>query len=751
MSPEQALGRKVDTVTDIFSLGVVLYEMATGRLPFNGESVTETIDRIVHAQPDAMGRFNYDVPEELERIVKKALRKSRDQRYQSARDLLVDLQNLKRDLGFATQSQNLAPEGANSPGNVRSVRADTGAATARETQTAAAHATSSAEYIVGEIKRHKISVTVAALTLIAAMVAIPILLKRYLWTHQPISPSTGKTMKSKRLLASATAGKAGNTSISPDGKFVVYKDDEADRRQGLWIRQVATGVSRQIVASEEVQYAGTTFSRDGNLIYYVVLGTKYPSGALFQVPVNGGNAKQLLVNISGPITQSPNAKQIAYADGTSLMMANVDGTSARKLATIYGIGLQTAPAPAWSPDGKVIAYGSKQSGARPHASVFSVEVASGEVKQLTNYVWSSVRRLVWFGDGSGLVFLASDLDQDYSQVWEISYPSGAVRRITNDLNGHGHVSLGLTADSTTLVTQQEDDICQVWIMPHGDSSNARQLTFGQGQTDGRFGLAWSANGRLIYSARVETGWNLSHIKTDGTQQDSITVNAYRDEYPAVTPDGQTIVFQSTRGTGIYHLWTMDSKGGQLKQLTTGENAEDNTARVSPDGRWVLYSSHTAGQERIWKVPIEGGQPVQLTDFQSKSPDVSPDGKSVACVFLDETVHPARWRIAIFPLVGGPPVKTIDLPPTADISRSTFGTRSVTYVRWLPGRSALAYVDLKNGVSNVWSQPIDGGPPSQLTNFPSGLIFNFALSPDGKQIACARGTRTSDVILITDFR
>jgi two-component system LytT family response regulator len=97
MSPEQALGREVDHRTDIFSLGVVLYEMATGRLPFAGANASETMARILQTQPDAMARFNYEVPEELERAVRKCLEKERERRYQSARELLVDLKNLQRD------------------------------------------------------------------------------------------------------------------------------------------------------------------------------------------------------------------------------------------------------------------------------------------------------------------------------------------------------------------------------------------------------------------------------------------------------------------------------------------------------------------------------------------------------------------------------------------------------------------------------------------------------------------------------
>src|SRR5438874_281100 len=223
MSPEQAMGRDVDHRTDIFSLGVVLYEMATGRVPFSGASLTETIDRIAHAQPEAIARFNYSVPPELEVIIKKALRKSRDERYQSARDLLVDLRDLERELEFAARMEHSvapstvdsAPPSANSEHATEILSSGQPSLISSETVATPTNV-SSAEYLTQEIKRHKQGVAIALAVLFIGAIGLAFALYKFVTRPHPFSLQGGKVT---RL---TNSGKVGSATMAPDGKYVAY-------------------------------------------------------------------------------------------------------------------------------------------------------------------------------------------------------------------------------------------------------------------------------------------------------------------------------------------------------------------------------------------------------------------------------------------------------------------------------------------------------------------------------------------------
>jgi Tol biopolymer transport system component len=180
---------------------------------------------------------------------------------------------------------------------------------------------------------------------------------------------------------------------------------------------------------------------------------------------------------------------------------------------------------------------------------------------------------------------------------------------------------------------------------------------------------------------------------------------------------------------------MDSDGNNPKQLTDSP-LQDFGPDCSPDGKWVVYSKW--GPEKgIWKVPIEGGNPVRLSDAEAHYPAISRDGKTIAYSYEDPSANPPHG-IAIMAFEGGPPTKHFDIPQRA-------------WFRWAADGRSLLYTKNEGGVENIWSQPIAGGTPKQITHFNSEVILSFDLSRDGRRIVMSRGTGKQDVLLIRDLR
>ena len=185
------------------------------------------------------------------------------------------------------------------------------------------------------------------------------------------------------------------------------------------------------------------------------------------------------------------------------------------------------------------------------------------------------------------------------------------------------------------------------------------------------------------------------------------------------------------------VWRMDSDGGNAKQLTRA----GVQPTLSPDGKWVIY--HKLGT--LWKVSIDGGEAAQLNGTGGggySTPAISRDGKLIACYYRDDANLDAR--LVIIPSEGGQPIKRFD-------TRQVPLRPGLRVLQWTPDGQAIAYVKSTGGVSNIWSQPLDGDPPKPLTDFQSDSMFSFAWSRDGKQLAYSRGPVTSDVVLIRDFK
>src|SRR3989441_876672 len=559
MSPEQARGLDMDARTDIWSLGVMLYEMITGHVPFEGATKSDIIASILEREPQPLISHSPDLPTELWRIVRKTLRKDREERYQTIKDLGLDVKNLRREMELEAELEYSAQPALTSGTATSGRRSTLSGATPSRARAEAPHPVSSAEYLVSEIKRHKTGLLAISGVVIFALAALAFGIYKY-----AKSPSSSAPMKLTKLTSS---GKAGVAAISPDGRYVVHLINPAEGTS-LWMRQVATSSSVQIVPPSDKWFLGVTFSPDGNYIYYVAGEKGSDASTLYQMPVLGGTAKKLIDDLATPVSISPDGKQAVFIRSDiskgedSLMIASLDGASERKLITRkppnYFVTYEGAPA--WSPDGKTIAYaGYVQGGGKSYeVNVFEVNVSGGTEKAISpSQKWDWIDAIAWLRDGSGFLLNASELGELGSQIWQLSR-SGEARRVTNDLNNY--YGIDLTADSSTIVTSQFSRTANVWIALGGDSNQARQITSG---TNDYGNLDWTRDGKLVF----QTNRQIWMMEVDGSAQKQLASERSEEH----TSELQSLAYLVCR-------LLLEKKNNQISCCRLAENKQRRVVR-----------------------------------------------------------------------------------------------------------------------------------------------------------------------------
>ncbi len=756
MSPEQVRAKELDARSDLFSFGAVLYEMATGTLPFRGESPGVIFNAILERAPIPAVRLNPDLPTDLERIINRAIEKDRNLRYQHANEMRAELQRLKRDADSSKSASFVQPSsGGDHQGDSRHLTSASASSAAGTTigsssrksevraessagvqlQSDAAYASGSS--VVAAAKHHKLGATAGL------VVALVVLAAAGYGVYSLLSRGGAAPFQNFTITKITDNGESQAAAISPDGKYILSEVVDAGKAS-VWLRHVATNSDTQIIAPADATYMNFRFSPDGNYFYFRKARTAAQDAFdVYRAPALGGTPQMVAADVDSDVALSPDGQAMAYERFNDpevgkylLLEANADGTGEKILAR--GPVVLGRRYLSWSPDGKRLALASTIS--QDPGAIVVMDIASERNEEIGGSLGFAFSTVTWVPDGRGLTVQYVDpaVGGRHSQIGYVAYPSGQFRAITKDTNSY--VTLGLSADAKALATVQQKRLYTVFtVAANGKQIGSPTLAIPQQQRDS-LSFAWAGNDGFFLGEDNR----VARTSEDGSNATTLLNNTSAINV-AACPDGRTVLLSTSgsQGGGSINIWRINTDGRNLAKLSTGKR--DVAPMCSIDSKTAYYIDITTAQ--IKRVPMDGGTPeivpraVIPHGFVSQAYylDRSPDGRLLALLYLLGEANPVH-KIALVPLDAGAQPEVRYLDPNPGIADGP---------RFTPDGKALVYPTTQAGADNVWLQPLDGSPGRQITNFKRDQILGLEWSPDGKRLAVLQRRTEADVVLLRE--
>jgi len=695
MSPEQARGEPLDARSDLFALGVVLYELATGQHPFQGATTAVVFDRILNHPPVAPISLNAELPAEFENILNKTLEKDRELRCQSAAELRADLKRLQRKGSSASvHSSGIArPQAPSSSGIQR-------------------QATNS-------LRNLAIAVVVILVAIFAA------------WRLWP-RPAPFASVLVNQI---TNIGTIQLIALSADGRFLAeVKNDKGQRT--VWVRNTATNTESQILGPSGHDYIGVAFSLDGNYLYFTGARRDSALRNVYVMSVFGGTPRQVIYNVDSAVSFAPDGNRLTFLrwlpdqkdSFSEIHITDKDGGNDQVLYST----VEKALAPVWSPDGKRIAWLQTEA-STTRMGLKVMEIATRKVTTVPpvpGISWVNPSdlantTLAWTPDNRHLLALYYRQHADRAQIGVVTVPSGEFHSVTNDVSSYSQLALSGNGRTLATVLTNFDSSIAFYGPDGGEPVSTLPLRITPST------IAWATEDRLLYIVGGLSSGTIDRVT--GSAQSFDTGEIAPGDFIAACPDGHILFTGFPKGGSEPRLFRMNADGGEIAQLTT--SGFTRAASCSADSQKAYFSIGSDVNVSVWSIPVAGGTPAELVKpVNYAEASVSQDGTRAALFALRQE----KLCAIVVDLASG----RMQAPFFVDQSIASFATFS-----W-DGRAIVSDA-LRNGGNTLLYQPLDGSPPHELFNPTLETIDAFDWSPSGKQLAVARFKSSSDVVLIVD--